>query len=133
MSFIIVKKGTRPSASKIYISTAAKTINFTSGFLRSSKVDLTKTRYIRLAYDNTTKEIALDFPNEKINESECLTLTPTQTKTSASCSINPILTTFSVGIREIAGTYKDKAIEGPLKINGFSENGYILRPSNREV
>lgn len=133
MSFKIAKKGARPSNSQIYISEKARTITFSVGFFRVNNIQVDKTNFMRLAFDDDAKEIALEFSETKKNNTEYLKLTHIQSSTSASCSINPILTTFSVDIREISGTYKGKAISGPVRINSFSDSGFILRTKNREV
>ncbi|KKP67164.1 MAG: hypothetical protein UR68_C0013G0034 [Candidatus Roizmanbacteria bacterium GW2011_GWA2_35_19] len=133
MSFIIIKKGTRKSPSQINISESAKTITFSAGFFRTYKISVIRTPYIRLAVDITSKEIAFEFAELDKKNSEYLKLTPTISKTSASCSVNSILSTFSTDIKEISGIYKDGAISGPVKINGFSEHGFIIKIKNREI
>ena len=133
MTFAIAKKGARPSNPKIYVSEKAKTLTFSAGFFRTYDIQLNKANYVRLAFDIEAKEIALEFLETKKNDTEYLKLTRTQFSTSASCSINPILATFSIDIREVSGTYKGKALSGPVRINGFSDNGFILRIKNREV
>lgn len=133
MVFITAKKGTRPSEPKIYIAEKAKTMTFSAGFFRTHDIKLANENYVRLAFDVSTKEIALEFSALKRNDEEYLRLTLAQSKTSATCSVNPILATFSIDIKKIAGTYKDDAISGPVKINGFSDQGFILRTRSREM
>ena len=131
--FIVAKKGTRKSNTQINISSSAKTITFSAGFFRTYNIDLSQTLFVRLAYDTSAKEIAVEFANMDKKNDEYLKLTLAQSKTSASCSVIPILSTFSILIKDIAGIYKDGSISGPIKINGFSENGFILKTKNREV
>jgi hypothetical protein len=131
--FKVATKGSRPSDTKVYISSIARTINFSAGFFRTFNIDINLTKYIRLAYDTDTKEIAIEFSDIKRNDNEYLRMTLTQSKTSASSSINPILATFSIGINEISGTYKGEALIGPVKINSFTDKGFILKVKLREV
>lgn len=133
MTFIVAKKGTRKSSSQINISESARTITFSAGFFRTHNIKLDKPLYTRLAFDTEAKEIAVEFAEADKKNDEYLKLTLAQSKTSASCSIIPILSTFSIKIREISGIYKDGAIAGPIRINGFSDNGFILKVKNREV
>ena len=132
MAFTIVKKGSRSSEPKVYISESSKTMAFSAGFFRNYHIKLDKEQYVRLAYDSTAKEIAFEFSKERLNDKEYLKLTLVQSKTSASCSINPIIVTFKMKAGQLAGTYEDEAINGPQKINGFSDNGYILKTKLRE-
>jgi hypothetical protein len=133
MTFIVAKKGTRKSNPQVNISESAKTITFSAGFFRTYNIDLNKTTHLRLAYDASAKEIAIEFSHVDKENDEYLKLSQAQTKTSASCSIIPILSTFSVLIKEISGIYKESAISGPVKIGGFAESGFILKIRNREV
>ena len=132
MNFTVVKKGSRPSPASVYIAENSKTINFSVGFFRTFSIDLSHMKFMRLAFDNDASEIAIEFLEEEKNSDECLKLTFTESKKAASSSVNPILGTFSLDIKAIAGTYKDKAIRGPSKINGFTDRGFILEVKNRK-
>ncbi len=133
MGFVVAKKGVRTSKAQINISRLAKTITFSAGFFRTHDINLNKITYVRLAFDTNVKEIAVEFAEVDENNDEYLKLTLTQSKTSASCSANPILTPFKVNIEEISGIYKDGAISGPVQINGFSDHGFILKINNRAI
>lgn len=132
MGFIIAKKGARPSESKIYISDKAKTISFSAGFFRDQGISPLAEKYIKIAYDVDAEEIAVEFSEMKKNNTEYLKLTPTASKTAASCSVNSLLSTFSIDIIDIKGTYKEKAVQGPVKIEGFADKAYILKTRYRK-
>lgn len=133
MTFIIAKKGTRQSDSKIYISKIARTITLSAGFCREHDIDLEKIKFARLAMDSEKRDIAIDLVESGGDSREYLKLSLTQTKTAASFSVNPILTTFKVDIKDIAGAYRGRAIEGPERIPGFSNNALILKTKYRET
>lgn len=133
MGFITAKKGARRSESKIYVSDKAKTMSFSAGFFRNENIDLSKIKYIKMAYNQDTEELAVEFSETKKNASEYLKLTPTTTNTSASCTVNSILSTFSMDIEDIKGTYKGKAVQGPVQIEGFAEEAYILKAKYRKL
>lgn len=132
MSFQIVKKGVRSSESKVYIS-KDRNMALSAGFFRNNKISLIEDCYIRLAYDSSSKEIAFEISNLRKNDDEYLKLTIVQSKTSAFCSIRPITSTFSLEIEDLKGSYiEGKSLIGPVKIDGFSDRGFILKTHDRE-
>jgi len=133
MSFIIAKKGARKSEVTVKISRNIRSITFSPGFFRNYPINLGNENYIRFAYDSESKRIAFEFLNTNANDSECLKLTLTKSKTSASCSVNAILSTFSISIDSIYGTYTKEAIVGPVEIKDFSNKGYIIDIKARKV
>ncbi len=134
MTFQVVKRGTRPSDSKIYISETARTVAFSTGWCRENNLTANQIYYLRMAYDPSSKEIALDIvDNLGTNSDEYMKLTWGSSKTSVSCSVNPILVSFGMDIKEIAGTYKGASVVGPTTIPDFSPKAYILRTKLREA
>lgn len=134
MAFQVVKRGTRSSDSKIYISKLARTVAFSTGWCRENDLSTAKTYYLRMAYDPTSREIALDIvDNIGANSDEYMKLSWGSGKTSAACSVNPILVSFGISIDDIAGTYRGDSIIGPTIVPDFSSKAHILRTKLREA
>lgn len=127
MAMRAAKRGSRPSSTKITINEKGMTINFSAGFFRDHHLIREKTQYAKLGYDDETKEIGVAFLKEDDKSGEAMKLSYTQTGTAASCPIRSVLTYFSLAIKDIAGVYMDDAIDGPVKIDGFADEGYLLK------
>ena len=85
------------------------------------------TKYVRIGFDTESKEIGLEFLKEDDNSGELMKLTYTKSGTGASCAVRSLITYFSLNIKQISGIYKSNAIEGPKRIEGFADNGFILK------
>lgn len=134
MTFQVVKRGTRPSDVKIYISKVAKTLALSTGWCRENHMESSRIYYLRMAYNPDSREIALEVVDQVgKNSDEYMKLSWGSGKTSAACSVNPIIASFGINIEEISGTYKGDSIVGPTTIPDFSSKAYILRTKIREV
>jgi hypothetical protein len=132
MAMIAAKKGSRPSSSQITINDKIMTINFSAGFFRDNKSLLEKVEYVKLGYDTDTKQIGVGFLIEDDKSGELMKLSYTPTHTAASCPVRSLITSFSLNIKDIAGVYSGDAIDGPTKIDGFADDGFLLKISHRE-
>jgi hypothetical protein len=132
MAMIAARRGSRPSNVKIIINEKLIRISFSPGFLRKHQYDSSNTKYVRIGYDKETKEIGLEFIGVVFDNNEAMKLTYTKYGSSASCPIRSLLTSASLKINQISGTYGDSAIVGPQKIEGFSDNGFIIKVDRRE-
>ncbi|WP_061250340.1 hypothetical protein [Leptospira alstonii] len=126
MGMIAVKKGTRSSDAKINISSKAKTLSLSAGFMRAYNLNIETAKYVRLGYDDTIEKIGIEFTEKPSVEDESLKLTYASTGSSASVPISSLISSFSLKMSDISGSYEDTAIEGPIKIDGFSKRGFLL-------
>ncbi|KAA3656736.1 MAG: hypothetical protein DWQ10_14765 [Calditrichaeota bacterium] len=131
MPMLVAKRGARPSDVKITIRKAQKSITFSTGFFRKHNINADNTKFLRLGYDEETREIGFDLLKSDDKSGEALKIAFSKPGTSGSCPINPILIQFNVNIDDIAGVYTEKAISGPEKIEGFSKNGFVLKIAKR--
>ncbi|MCA9733441.1 MAG: hypothetical protein H6696_09430 [Deferribacteres bacterium] len=132
MAMLVAKRGARPSDIKITIRKAQKSITFSTGFFRKHNINVDNTKFLRLGYDDVTKEIGFEFLKSDDKSGEALKIAFSKPGTSGSCPINPIIIQFDVKIDDIAGVYNEKAISGPDKIEGFSKNGFALKIAKRD-
>ena len=123
-----VKKGARPTSEvKVRISERAKTISFSSGFVRKYKLSQETHTHVRLGYDTVTKEIGVEFCKDRPASENLMKLSYTASKTAASCPVRPILNKFDLQISNIAGDYLEgKAINAEVPISGFAKSGFLL-------
>lgn len=133
MAMRAAKRGSRPSSTKVTINEKGMTINFSAGFFRDYQLVREKTQYAKLGYDADTSEIGVGFLKEDDKSGEAMKLSYTQTGTAASCPIRSLLTFFSLEIKDITGVYMDDAIDGPVKIEGFADEGFLLKISKRKI
>jgi len=125
------KRGARTSEEKITINEKIKTISFSAGFFRNHNLNQDNAQFVRLGYDADTNEVGIDFLGKSDNSDEAMKLTYTKTGTAASCPIRHLLTSFALDIKDVSGLYKDDAIVGPTKINGFTDEGFLLKVNKR--
>ena len=133
MGMIAIKKGARPSEVKIFINKKLYTMSISPGFLRKYNYNNINAKYIRLGLDKDNNEIGIEFLKEDDKSGEVMKLTYTSSGTAASFPIRSLITMFSLNIKDIAGVYREKAINGPKNIENFSKNGFILKINNRET
>ncbi len=131
MAMVAARRGARPSAIKISIRKAQKSIMFSTGFFRAHNISAENSKFIRLGYDSEKKIIGLEFLKSDDKSGEALKLAYSKPGTSASCPVNPILISFDINVDLIAGDYLENAISGPQKIDGFSKNGFLLNVAKR--
>jgi len=121
------KKGTRPTSEvKVSISEKAKTISFSSGFVKKYKINNKTHTHVRLGYDPITKEIGLEFCKHEADSESLMKLSYTASKIAASCPLRPILNKFDLQIANISGVYTGKAIKAEVPIKGFAKSGFLL-------
>ena len=128
---VAARRGSRPSAIKVTIRKAQKSMTFSTGFFRAHKISAENSKYIRLGYDTEKNVIGFEFLKTNDKSNEVLKLAYSKPGTSAACPINPVLISFDLAIDQIAGEYVENAIEGPKKIDGFSKNGFTLDVAKR--
>lgn len=132
MAMVAARRGARPSVIKVTIRKAQKSITFSTGFFRAHKISSENSRFIRLGFDQEKNIIGFEFLKNDDKSGEALKLAYSKPGTSASCPVNPILISFDLSIDQIAGEYFENAITGPVKIEGFSKNGFTLNVPERK-
>lgn len=125
------KRGARTSDAKITINENIKTISFSAGFCRNHNLNKDNAKFVRLGYDVDTNEIGLEFLKKPDNSGEAMKLTYTKTGTAASCPVRSLLTSFALDIKDVSGVYKNDAIVGPIKIDEFADEGFLLKVNKR--
>ncbi len=128
----VAKRGARYSNVKVTINEKINTISFSAGFCRLHNINNNDAKYVKLGYDTESNEIGLSFIIKDDGSGEAMKLSYTKSGTAASCQIRSLLTTFMLDINQISGNYLPNAISGPIKIEGFATNGFILKVSMRE-
>lgn len=131
MSMKAAKRGARTSKTKITISENIKTISFSAGFFRNHNLNQNNAKFVRLGYDVDTNEIGLEYLKNPDNSGEAMKLTYTKVGTAASCPVRSLLTTFALDIKDVSGVYKNDAIVGPIKIDEFAYEGFLLKVNKR--
>ena len=122
-----VKKGARPTSEvKVRISEKAKTLSFSSGFVKKYNINEATHTHVRLGY-----EIGLEFCKSKAASESLMKLSYTVSKTAASCPVRPILNKFDLQIANIAGDYQGNAIKTEVTINGFAKSGFLLNTAKK--
>jgi len=125
-------KGSRASAVKVRISANAKVIAFSSGLFRKYELSKTDAKYARLGYDKSTGNIGVELLKEN-KDGKAMLITYPKNSLSGSCPVGAILTVFDLDISEIAGYYEEAdAIKANVKINGWTDNGFLLITSKRK-
>ena len=131
MEIKFAKRNTRPGEITVNISKAAKTISFSSGFVRSY-LKKERPKYVREGWIEKTKQIVIEFVDTMDKSDELLTLTYTKAGNSASCVVRPLLNEFELSLDNIIGKYKAAAIDGPIKLDGTDREIIILSTDKRE-
>ena len=132
MTMKAIKKGGRFSPIKIRIDEQYKTIYFSSGFCRKYNISHKTTQFVRLGYDTETNKIGLEFCRDADNFGGLYKFSIYGGCTSTySCHMQALLTTFKLNISDIAGSYFENAIEGPVNIPQFCKNGFLLNVYKR--
>lgn len=127
MNFEVVKR-LRGGSAKITINPSG-TIFFSHLFLENEGIESPAS--LRIAYDKESGDIAFEIlpeaSQEDILPSELVKLSYSNRKSnSARATLGHLLARFDVKIEDIAGSYEDDRIEGPIEIEGFSDHGFIL-------
>jgi hypothetical protein len=133
MPMIAAKRGARTSDAKITINETIKTLSFSAGFFRAYNINPENAKFLRIGFDADQNEIGLDFLKKPDSSGEALKLTYTASGTGASCPIRSLLTSFALDAKDVSGIYKNDAIVGPIKIGGFSDEGFILKVNKRQT
>ena len=131
MAMQTAKRGLKDSPVRIKISPKTKTISFSSGFMHQYNYSQDNAKFIRLGYDPETRQIGIELLAKAGKSDDLFKLQYTSNRSSASAPISALLRTFNLPLNKIAGTYETKAIEGLTQIDGFAEQGFLLKLSAR--
>jgi len=132
MAMQIAKKSSRPSEAKITISVKHRLMSFSAGICRAYNLTKDNHKYALVGFDESSKDIGIGFLDKVDAHGNAMKLTWTPKKTSFSFPVRSLLTSFSLDIGSIAGSYSnDDAITGPVKIDNFSKESYLLHTTKR--
>ena len=131
MEFQIAKKGTRPSEAKIKISPSLKIISFNAGICRSYGLKEDRHKYALVGWNSRAKVIAIGILAEKDRNNNAMTMTWTPKGTSFSFPIRSLLTSFSLTINQVAGTYENNALSLE-EVKGFSKETVLLSTAKKK-
>ena len=131
MPMQIAQKSSRPSKIMITISPAIKTISFSAGLCRAYNLTPDKHKYALIGFDTSSKDIGVGFLTTKTSDGNAMKLTWTPKKTSFAFPVRSLLTSFSLDIGQIAGTYSKDAITGLVKIDDFADESFLLHTTKR--
>jgi len=131
MSMQVATKGARPGIAKATISLNLKTLSFSAELCRAYNLEPDKHKYALIGFDKLHKNIGLSFLTTIDKDGNAMKLTWTPKKTSFSFPIRSLLTSFSLDISQISGSYLKEAITAKVEINGFAKEGYLLRTTKR--
>jgi len=133
MTMKAIKKGGRFLPIKIRIDQEYKVIYFSAGFCREYSFSDKTIKFVRLGYDTETNKIGIEFCKDNDNSGGLykFSIYGGCTSTSYSCHMQALLTDFKLNISDIAGSYFENAIEGPVNIPQFCKNGFLLNVYKR--
>jgi len=128
MAMTAAKVGSRKGAIRINISRKTSMIGFSAGFLRAHELTPKSCKFVRLGYDPEIRCIGIDFLVKDSGEGECFKLSWSKAGNNASCSVRSLLGHSKLTLDNVAGSYENKKLKGPLTIEGFSKSGFLLGP-----
>jgi len=132
MSLTFAKAGYKKRKVNVYINKNDRTINFSTGFFRKHLKHKNPV-FIREGYDHDKKnQLVFEFCFNEDKSNELLKLTYTKSRKTCLASIIPIVNNFNISIDNIAGYYKDSAIQGPVKLDGTGREIFILNINKRQ-
>jgi hypothetical protein len=130
MAMKFAPRGIRTSHVRITISKTTKRINLFVGF--SKKHNLTKEyKKVFIGYDEDKKTIGLRFAKIADIDKDAFSIIWAKTR-YASFSAVPLLNTFDLKPEDVAGTYENEALSGPITVSGFGDNVYLLDTNKRK-